>query len=233
MTNSKLTVRQLLIAVVLAGVIAACSNGSTDLATGQDNSDPAAEVLGETKDPSSTAAESKSTEALEESTTTAKPSLGESSEAPTTTSATATTAALTASTTEQPTTTQTTSTTTTAAPTTTSAPTTAAPTTTTTASTAAPATTTEAPTTTAATTTTESTTTEAPPINGGAIFASNCARCHGAGGEGGRGPNLQSYADTGAGVAKVTNGGGGMPSFSGTLSPEEITAVVNFVINNL
>lgn len=84
-------------------------------------------------------------------------------------------------------------------------------------------TTTAAPTTTAA----------APAPNGGAIFASTCARCHGAAGEGGRGPNLQGITNPDIPIAAANIGPGGMPSFSGQLSDAEIRAVADFVVNNL
>gem|GEM_PF-3338991 len=106
------------------------------------------------------------------------------------------------------------------------ATTTAAPTTTTT-TTAAPTTTTAAPTT---------TTTIAPAHDGGQLFASNCAGCHGSSGEGGRGPSLQGVGgrrSNGEVATIVTNGSGGMPSFSGRLSSAEIDAVVAFVRSSL
>jgi len=93
-------------------------------------------------------------------------------------------------------------------------------------------TTTAAPDTTAAPTTTESTvTTSEIPLTGAEIFASNCARCHGATGEGGRGKNLQGIgADPREDhVDQVTNGGGGMPAWGSRLTPEQIQAVVDFV----
>lgn len=86
----------------------------------------------------------------------------------------------------------------------------------------------------------EETTTEAPveetvpagPVDGETIFESNCARCHGSDGTGGRGPSLVGIAteqpDTAGGIAQVENGGGGMPAFANTLTAEEIEAAVDY-----
>ena len=68
---------------------------------------------------------------------------------------------------------------------------------------------------------------------GEAIFANNCARCHGADGGGGLGPQLSdgkvakdlSEAEE---IRVVTNGRGGMPSFGDALTPEEIQQVVAY-----
>jgi mono/diheme cytochrome c family protein len=69
--------------------------------------------------------------------------------------------------------------------------------------------------------------------DGAAIFAQRCASCHGDDGGGGSGPNLQDN-DNADGVADVvTNGRGGMPSFEGRLSEEEIQAVATFVAEEL
>ena len=69
---------------------------------------------------------------------------------------------------------------------------------------------------------------------GRAVFASaGCSGCHtleaaGAGGQ--IGPNLDSLRPTYAVVhAKVESGGGGMPSFRGQLSPQQIEDVAAFV----
>lgn len=99
------------------------------------------------------------------------------------------------------------------------------------ATTSAP-TTTQAPETTSAPTTTESTdTTGEIPLTGAEIFATNCARCHGETGEGGRGKNLQGIGEDPREdhVDQVTNGGGGMPAWGTRLTPEQIQAVVDFV----
>src|SRR6478672_1053425 len=69
---------------------------------------------------------------------------------------------------------------------------------------------------------------------GAALFAKNCARCHGSNGGGGLGPQLsdgkvkQDFPDAAKEVAFVTKGKGGMPAFGGTLSPAEIKQVVAY-----
>ncbi len=97
-----------------------------------------------------------------------------------------------------------------------------------------------APATTQAQTQTTSTKTTAPAKkgpDGAKVFASaGCAGCHtlkAANASGNVGPNLddlQPSADTVR--TQVENGGGGMPSFSGDLSPEEIDAVATYVSDN-
>jgi cytochrome c6 len=68
---------------------------------------------------------------------------------------------------------------------------------------------------------------------GAAIFASNCARCHGADGGGGLGPQLSDgkvAADLSEAeeIRVVTNGRSGMPSFGDALTPEQIQQVVAY-----
>ncbi|HTE64518.1 MAG TPA: cytochrome c [Solirubrobacteraceae bacterium] len=65
------------------------------------------------------------------------------------------------------------------------------------------------------------------------IFVQSCGSCHtlaDAGASGQVGPNLdESTLDDAAIVTQVENGGGGMPSFKGTLQPEQIQAVAAYV----
>jgi quinohemoprotein ethanol dehydrogenase len=72
---------------------------------------------------------------------------------------------------------------------------------------------------------------------GKAVFAQNCATCHGATGQGGNGgPDLTaipSAKDVNRVLAQVQNGGGGMPSFTGTLSEQQIADVAAFVVKNI
>jgi cbb3-type cytochrome c oxidase subunit III len=72
--------------------------------------------------------------------------------------------------------------------------------------------------------------------NGKQIFASNCASCHtlkAAGATGTVGPNLDAAKPTESRVeTQVTNGGGVMPAFKGTLTPAQIKAVAKFVSSN-
>ena len=95
----------------------------------------------------------------------------------------------------------------------------------------------------------DSDTTEAPPetpaakpetagsggstAEGKEVFAANCASCHtlaDAGSAGQVGPNLDDLKPSATTVSTiVTNGGNGMPSFSATLSAEQIQAVSQYV----
>jgi cytochrome c551 len=75
------------------------------------------------------------------------------------------------------------------------------------------------------------TTTTAPP-SGAAIYAANCAACHGAEGQGGVGPSLQGIGEmhTVAQLAEViTNGRGAMPAWRDRLTPAQIQAVAVYV----
>jgi alcohol dehydrogenase (cytochrome c) len=69
------------------------------------------------------------------------------------------------------------------------------------------------------------------------VFSEECSVCHGATGHGGNGgPDLRTMplAKTQAGAEKqVTNGGGGMPAFKGTLSEEEISNVAAYVAEDI
>jgi cytochrome c551 len=75
------------------------------------------------------------------------------------------------------------------------------------------------------------------PEAGAEVFATNCSVCHGTDGHGGAGgPDLRTMpkAKTEAGaIEQVTNGGGGMPPFGGTLSEEEIKNVAAFVVQDV
>jgi cytochrome c551 len=71
-------------------------------------------------------------------------------------------------------------------------------------------------------------------VDGKAVFAeAGCGGCHtfsAAGSNGSVGPNLDDANVTfDQAVQQVTNGGGGMPSFQGDLSQQEIEAVARFV----
>jgi mono/diheme cytochrome c family protein len=76
------------------------------------------------------------------------------------------------------------------------------------------------------------------PATGREIFATHCARCHGANGEGGFGPRLagrvaDEFPDVNDQIAVVTKGRGGMPSFGSSLTNAEIRAVVDYTRTNL
>lgn len=72
--------------------------------------------------------------------------------------------------------------------------------------------------------------------SGADLFAASCARCHGADGKGGKGPNLASEKRQAKWresdeklIKKITNGGMFMPSFGKKLKPEEIKAIADHV----
>ena len=79
----------------------------------------------------------------------------------------------------------------------------------------------------------------APPTPAASIYATRCASCHGADGGGGFGPPLgggivvERYPNPADQIAVVTNGRGSMPSFAGSLTPEQIAAVVEFTRTGL
>jgi cytochrome c oxidase cbb3-type subunit 3 len=73
---------------------------------------------------------------------------------------------------------------------------------------------------------------------GGQLFQANCARCHGAQGEGGIGPQLagvvtRDFPNEADQVTVVTKGRASMPSFGGTLTPAQIRQVVDYTRTGL
>jgi mono/diheme cytochrome c family protein len=70
-------------------------------------------------------------------------------------------------------------------------------------------------------------------IDGAAIFADNCAGCHGQDGSGGKGPDIRGEDNRDKVVERVTNGGDAMPAFGGQLSTTEIDAVAAHVVESL
>jgi cytochrome c553 len=92
-----------------------------------------------------------------------------------------------------------------------------------------PTTTTTRPTT---TTTRPTTTTTAPGPDGAAIFAANCAVCHGADGSGGVGPDLRGIGQMHTLdelITVITNGRGAMPAWRDRLTAAQIRAVAQYV----
>lgn len=69
--------------------------------------------------------------------------------------------------------------------------------------------------------------------DGAAIFAANCAVCHGAQGQGATGPDIRPLGDADKDriVKQVTNGGKSMPPFGSQLSAAEIDAVAAYVMS--
>ncbi len=70
---------------------------------------------------------------------------------------------------------------------------------------------------------------------GDVVFASVCAGCHGADGTGGSGPDLtvRTALTRDRVVDQVTNGGSRMPEYGSKLSPGEIDAVAEYVIDSI
>jgi heme/copper-type cytochrome/quinol oxidase subunit 2/cytochrome c5 len=72
---------------------------------------------------------------------------------------------------------------------------------------------------------------------GEAVFSENCSVCHGSDGHGGNGgPDLTTMPkaqEVASAEEQVTNGGGGMPPFAGTLSEEEISNVAAYVVEDV
>ncbi len=75
-------------------------------------------------------------------------------------------------------------------------------------------------------------TTQPPTEAGGSeLYASTCAACHGASGEGGIGPSLETSIFTASDtVSAVADGVGSMPGFSESLTDTEITAVSDYSV---
>jgi cytochrome c553 len=77
---------------------------------------------------------------------------------------------------------------------------------------------------------------DAEPVRGKEVFTANCGTCHtlsDAGTSGQIGPNLdQVRPDYETARAKVEDGGGGMPSFSSQLTPQQIRDVAAYVATN-
>jgi polyvinyl alcohol dehydrogenase (cytochrome) len=70
------------------------------------------------------------------------------------------------------------------------------------------------------------------PPDGAAIFAANCATCHGADGSGGAGPDLRGIGQVHTVdelIDVITNGRNGMPAWRDQLTAEEIQAVAEYV----
>ncbi|HEV8297845.1 MAG TPA: cytochrome c [Acidimicrobiales bacterium] len=69
---------------------------------------------------------------------------------------------------------------------------------------------------------------------GRAVYQDHCARCHGKSGGGGAGPKLangtvaRDFPNPDDQAALIRTGRGAMPSWGGTLSDDEITAVVRY-----
>lgn len=71
------------------------------------------------------------------------------------------------------------------------------------------------------------------PVAGEAIFADNCAVCHGADGTGGSGPDVTGESDEAEIREIVTDGSGEMTAFGDLLSEQEIADVAAYVAQSL
>ncbi len=69
--------------------------------------------------------------------------------------------------------------------------------------------------------------------DGAAVFADNCAGCHGSDGGGGSAPAIRGEDDLAEITDQVESGGGSMPAFSGQLTAAEIEAVAGYVATEL
>jgi mono/diheme cytochrome c family protein len=91
--------------------------------------------------------------------------------------------------------------------------------------------------TTATTTTTGNANAGGDATAGKQIFADNCSGCHGTDGHGGNGgPDLTSIPSAKqlqVVIGQVTNGGGGMPAFKGTLTQKQIDDVSTYVVKDI
>ncbi len=70
-------------------------------------------------------------------------------------------------------------------------------------------------------------------VDAAALFADNCAGCHGSDGSGGFGPDLRNEDNVDRVVQQVTNGGDKMPAFGDKLSGDEIQALADYVTTQL
>ena len=70
---------------------------------------------------------------------------------------------------------------------------------------------------------------EGDPANGEAIFADNCAVCHGADALGGSGPDIAGITPSAEDVNIIQNGEDEMPGFADTLSDQDIADVLSWL----
>ena len=76
-------------------------------------------------------------------------------------------------------------------------------------------------------------TSTSPPGSGARVYAENCAGCHGARGEGYVGPPLAPAGFASLVAPMVTQGGINMPPFAGVLSDQDVSAVAEYVSQEL
>jgi cytochrome c551 len=66
-----------------------------------------------------------------------------------------------------------------------------------------------------------------------ALFADNCATCHGADGSGGSAPPIDGEDNVDKVRSQIETGGDGMPAFSSKLPPGQIEALARYVAGGL
>jgi mono/diheme cytochrome c family protein len=66
-----------------------------------------------------------------------------------------------------------------------------------------------------------------------ALFADNCAGCHGSDGSGGFGPDLRNETDSAKVSSQIQNGGDKMPAFGDKLTADQIQALTSYVTDQL
>ena len=71
-------------------------------------------------------------------------------------------------------------------------------------------------------------------VKGAEMYATFCAGCHGADGTGGAGgPAVTGQTDAAQVESVVSNGAGSMPGFTDQMSADQITAVSEYLVNEL
>jgi len=71
-------------------------------------------------------------------------------------------------------------------------------------------------------------------VKGAEMYATFCAGCHGADGTGGPGgPAVTGQSDAAQVESVVSNGAGSMPGFIDQMSADQITAVSEYLVNEL
>lgn len=64
---------------------------------------------------------------------------------------------------------------------------------------------------------------------GAALYADNCASCHGSAGGGGSAPNIAGISDSAGVIDIILNGTSGMPGFASSLTDQEIADILAYL----
>lgn len=70
-------------------------------------------------------------------------------------------------------------------------------------------------------------------VDAAALFADNCAGCHGEDGSGGFGPDLREEDNVEGVAERIRQGGDKMPAFGDKLSDDEIQALAEYVTSQI